>query len=181
MNPLLALDPADQALEDLGLPRLLEALAARARTDLGRSRALGRGPQGDAEGVRAALALVEEARLLAGQQRALPLGGVGDVRAAVERARRGAMLEARELVEAAGVLSASARTKDFLASQSKHAPLLAAIGAALTAQTPLARRIENAFEPSGEVSRSRQSGRLAAVRDQSREACIATSRPGSRG
>ncbi len=105
--------------------------------------------------------------MLAGEQRTLPLGGARDIRANVERAAKGSILEARELVEAAGVLAAAARTKDFLEGQAGRTPRLADLGEGLVDLTTVARRIESSFEPSGEVS-DRASPALAEARDRAR-------------
>jgi DNA mismatch repair protein MutS2 len=160
-------DPALQAQQDLGFPRLLEALADRARTDLGQARARARPLLSEVEGVQAALALVEEARLLTGEQRSLPLGGATDVTVHLQRAAKGAVLEGRELMAVAGVIAAVARTADFLQTQAHRVPGLARLGGRLVDLTIIARRIEGAFEPSGEVS-DRASPELAAARERSR-------------
>ncbi|MBS2032313.1 MAG: Smr/MutS family protein [Deltaproteobacteria bacterium] len=160
-------DPAGQALLDLGFPRLLEALAGRARTDLGQARALRRPLHADADDVREALAMVEEARLLAGEQRVLPLAGARDVRALVARAGKGATLEGPELVQLAHVMAALSRTRDFLEDVAGRVPRLARLGEQLVDLTSLARRIDSAFEPSGQVS-DRASPELAAARERSR-------------
>jgi DNA mismatch repair protein MutS2 len=162
-----ALDPADQAKEDLGLDSLLTALAARARTDLGKARARGRPLLTEREDVEKALRLVEEARLLLGEQRSLPLGGAADIGPDVAQARKGGVLEPKQLQLAAAVLSAAARTMDSLEKLGARVPLMAEIGEGLTDLTSLARRIETSFEPSGEVS-DRASSALAAARDRSR-------------
>lgn len=160
-------DPGLQAQTDLGFPRLLEALAGRARTDLGQARARERALLSGADEVGEALALVEEARLLAGEQRQLPLVGARDVRGLVDRAAKGATLEGKELKDVANVIAAISRTKDALDAQRGRVPRLARLGEELVELTTLARRIDAAFEPSGAVS-DRASPELAAARERAR-------------
>jgi len=160
-------DPAEQALRDLGFPRLLEALAGRARTDLGQARARNRPLRAEPSEISEALELVAEARLLADEQRQLPLGGARDVRAFVERASKGAVLEGRELMDVAAVIAALARVRDALESLRGRVPRLWRIGERIADLLSLARRIDAAFEPSGEVS-DRASSELASARERSR-------------
>ena len=66
------------------------------------------------EEVAEALALVDEARFLSQQQFSLPLGGVTDLRTAVGHAEKGGILEPRQLIDAAQLLFAFARTREAL-------------------------------------------------------------------
>src|SRR6185437_3541907 len=85
----------------------------------------------------------------------------------VDRAGKGATLEGPELVSLANVMAALSRTRDFLDDVDGRVPRLARLGAQLVDLTSLARRIDSAFEPSGQVS-DRASPELAAARERSR-------------
>lgn len=166
--PLPELPPPDLAAQrELGMPTVLEALAARCRTPLGAERARERPLLPGKEEVEVSLARIEEARVLAGEQRTLPLGGVLDVRPALELAAKGGLLESRDLIAVAHAIGGVARTRDALKAQAGRVPLLAAMGAPLCDLTTLGRRIESSFEPSGEVS-DRASATLAQARERSR-------------
>ena len=156
-----------RTLEDLAFPEVLAALGQRCRTAAGRSRALGRSFLDDAAAIRESLARVDEARGLLQAQVSLPLGGVADIRAAVERAEKGGLLEPRELVACAQTLFAFGRTREALAEQAAAAPRLAFIGQRLPDLEKLAARIDRCFEADGEIS-ERASPALKEARDRIR-------------
>src|SRR5205823_14487285 len=76
----------EKALRELGWGKLCAELASRARTPMGRERALALLPGDDPDEARARLARVEEARLLARHERELPLADAVDVRPSLGRA-----------------------------------------------------------------------------------------------
>ncbi len=158
---------SERTLRDLGFNRILQALGARARSEVGRARALARPFLGSPGEVRDALSLVEEARSLSEQQLSLPLSNVVDVRDAAERAAKSAMLEPRELIQVAQVLLAFERIREALEQHEHMAPGMAVIARRLPLLVPLATRIENSFEPSGELS-DRASPELREARDRVR-------------
>ncbi|MBX5480442.1 MAG: Smr/MutS family protein [Myxococcaceae bacterium] len=162
-----ALLVSERTLRDLGFPQLRQALAARCRTGPGRARAAARPFLDSPAEVAAALAIVEEARRLAERQLAMQLGNVVDVRDSCERASKGGMLEARELVAISQVLIAFDRVREALEEHAQLAPGLEAISRRLPQLMPLATRIENSFEPSGELS-DRASPALREARDRVR-------------
>ena len=156
-----------RTLDDLAFPEVLGALAQRCRTTEGRTRALGRPFLETPEEVAQSLARVGEARMLLQAQLSLPLGGVGEIRGAVERAEKGGLLEPRELVSAARTLFAFARTREALSERAGAAPLLAGVAARLPELERLAARIDRCFETDGEVS-ERASPALKEARDRIR-------------
>ncbi len=158
---------SDKTLRDLGFEAILQALAQRCRTEVGRARALVRPFLDSAEEVGAALALVSEARALSEQQVSLPLSNVVDVRIACDRATKGGMLEPRELLAVSQNLLASERIREALEEREHLAPGLAVIARRLPLLVPLASRIEGSFEPSGELS-DRASPALREARDRVR-------------
>jgi len=157
----------DRTLEELGWPRLLEALASRCRTPGGRSRALSLPFLAGREAVVEALLLLGEARALSEEGSALPLSSVGEVGPALERARKGGALEPLPLREVAGLARAAARTRRALSARAGDRPRLWALAEPLSDLEPLADRIELAVEPSGAVS-DRASTALAQLRERSR-------------
>ncbi|MFN7131129.1 MAG: hypothetical protein ACK4N5_03550 [Myxococcales bacterium] len=120
MATLLPISP--KVLADLEWPKLLAALAERARTDLGRKRCLDRPFLDSADEVRTALAHVEELEVLTSQSLALPSWGVRDIRVLVDRAAKGGTLEAQELLGCASVLAAMLRVKDFVDARRDRLP-----------------------------------------------------------
>ncbi len=118
---------SQRTLEDLGFPEVLRALTQRCRTEPGRERALGRPFLDTAEEVGEALALVAEARTLSQDQFSLPLGGVVDLRTAVGHAEKGGLLEPRQLIDAAQLLFAFARTREALDERKERIPRLVEI------------------------------------------------------
>jgi DNA mismatch repair protein MutS2 len=156
-----------RTLEDLGFPEVLAALAQRCRTAAGRARALARPFLEDIPAVQAALARVGEARELLQEGVSLPLGGVADIRAAVERAQKGALLEPRELRDCAQTLFAFSRARGMLSDRATRTPLLGALGQRLPELESLAARVDGCFEVDGEVS-ERASPALKDARDRIR-------------
>jgi DNA mismatch repair protein MutS2 len=166
-SPTPAEGSADErTLQELGWPQVAEALAGRCRLPAGQRRARALGFLESAAQVREALARVGEARALAEQQVALPLGGLGEVEPHLARADKGGALEPLALRECAALARAAARTRAALEPRT-DAPRLAALAAELSAEEGLAGRIESAIEPSGAVS-DRASPALASLRDRVR-------------
>ncbi|RKH26114.1 endonuclease MutS2 [Corallococcus praedator] len=158
---------SQRTLEDLGFSEVLRALTQRCRTEPGRERVLAR-PFHDTEAeVTEALALVEEARFLSQQQFSLPLGGVTDLRTAVGHAEKGGILEPRQLIDAAQLLFAFARTREALDERREKVPRLVEISRRLPFLEAMARRLDQCFEPDGEIS-DRASPELKEARDRAR-------------
>ena len=157
----------ERTLEELGWPRILEALAARCRTPGGRGLAAAL-PflDGPAE-VREALSRLAEARALSESQTSLPVTATGDPAASLERAVKGGVLEPLALREVAALARSAARTRAVLASRAADLPRLWALGEPLSDAGRLADRIERAIEPSGAIS-DRASPELAQLRDRTR-------------
>jgi DNA mismatch repair protein MutS2 len=158
---------ADRTRTELGWPLVLEALAARCRAPAGRRRALALPFQPTAADAREALLRVGEARALSEAAVSLPLGGVGEVEALVDRAARGGVLEPLALRECAALVRAGARTREAVRARAAEAPRLWAIAEALGESAALADRIERAIEPSGAIS-ERASPELAQARERAR-------------
>ena len=157
-----------RTLADLEWQKILDALAGRSKTDLGRTRCLARSFLDEPEDVRESLARIEEVRALAVEQRlSIPVWGVRDIRGPVDRASKGGMLEPAELVACAAVLEAMGRVKDFVEEKKDRLPRAHKIASRMTDFAKVTRRIERAFEPSGELS-DRASPTLGDLRERSR-------------
>jgi DNA mismatch repair protein MutS2 len=156
---------AQRTLEDLGFAEVLRALAHRCRTAPGKERALARPFLDTEDQVADALSLVGEARTLAQEQFSLPLGGVSDLRDAINRASKGGMLEPRDLIASAQLLYALARTREALEEREETIPMMATLARRLPMLEALASRIDRSFEPDGTIS-DRASPDLKEARDR---------------
>ncbi|MDY7228137.1 endonuclease MutS2 [Hyalangium rubrum] len=156
---------AQRTLEDLGFAQVLSALAHRCRTAPGKERASARPFLDTEDQVADALSLVGEARSLAQEQFSLPLGGVSDLRDAVNRASKGGMLEPRDLIASAQLLYAFARTREALEEREEAVPMMATLSRRLPMLEALASRIDRSFEPDGTIS-DRASPDLKEARDR---------------
>jgi DNA mismatch repair protein MutS2 len=156
---------AQRTLEDLGFAEMLRALAHRCRTAPGKERALARPFLDTEDQVSDALSLVNEARSLSQEQFSLPLGGVSDLRDAINRASKGGMLEPRDLIASAQLLYALARTREALEEREEAIPMMATLARRLPMLEALASRIDKSFEPDGTIS-DRASPELKEARDR---------------
>src|SRR5262245_55369842 len=168
----MAFRVAPKTLERLDCPQVLARLEARARTPRARARLAP--PHGATalfeatlEGGRERLAETAEAAALRAAGLSLPAGGIADPAEALGRARRGGVLAPRALLDLRGALLALAETRRLLAAQAERAPRLAELAAALVDHGALARAIERALDPAGEV-RDEASPALAEARRASR-------------
>ena len=161
------MDASEHTLSALGFDDIRHALGRRCRTEPGKVRALARPFLDSRDEVQAALRLVEEARVLKQEPLSLPLAGVSDVRVAVDRAARGAMLEPQDLIAVCHALFAFERATQVLEERREKVPGLAQIGRRMPVLTRLATRLDRAFEPSGEIS-DRASVALKEARDRAR-------------
>ena len=158
---------SQRTLEDLGFSEVLRALTQRCRTEPGRERVLARPFLDTPEQVAEALALVTEARTLSQEQFSLPLGGVVDLRTAIGHAAKGGMLEPRQLIDSAQLLFAFVRTREALDERKERVPRLMEIARRLPMLESMARRIDQCFEPDGEIS-DRASPELREARERAR-------------
>jgi DNA mismatch repair protein MutS2 len=159
---------AEKTLHDLQWPKILQALAQRAKTDLGRARSLKRPFLDSAELVREELARSEElARLSLEEQLTLPLWGVQDIGVLLQRASKGGTLEPAELLSGSAVLHSLARVRDFLEPRQGRMPRAWAIAERIVDLSRVAQRIERSFEPNGELS-DRASPELYELRERAR-------------
>lgn len=138
--------------DELGWPRLLDALAKEARTAVGRELALALPFLAERTALEQHLGRVAETRRLANHALEIPVAGTPDVRAPLARAAREGVLEPSELLSCAGLIRGGVRVRRFLATRHELAPALAADVAGLSDFEPLAAEIERAIEPAGTLA-----------------------------
>lgn len=161
----MTLTISQENLRELGWPRIQQALADRAATEPGRDAALALRFLPDQAAVLRSLALVDELMQLLAKGGDLPLSGTRDVRAAILRARRGAVLAVEELVDIARTTRAMHDTRRHLLHQQHTYAGLGAIGGDLPDLGLLANELAQTFDESGEV-RDDASPELAAARQR---------------
>jgi dsDNA-specific endonuclease/ATPase MutS2 len=96
---------------------------------MGRALASARGFLPGAEQVLESFTLIAQARALKREPLSLPIGGLTDVRALLDRAARGALLEPRELIAVTACLFAFEKTLETLRARKEHLPQLLAVAA----------------------------------------------------
>lgn len=94
--------------------KILQMLSDCARTETGKAQLLTVTPTDDLHRIRILLSQTDDAKRLAQQKGAPAFCGVRDVRDALERARKGAMLQFSELLEIANLLRCSRMMLDYI-------------------------------------------------------------------
>jgi len=153
------------ALQVLEYPKIRDRLAAHTSNAVGRDFALELEPLPYPETVVRRLQETREARWLRDTTSGLPLGGIFDIREAVERARLQVRLTGKELVDIRATIVAAHRLRAFLLDRREHVPLLAEMAANLPVFPQMDSRIEAALTETGEV-RDSASPELARIRSQ---------------
>jgi len=154
----------EHALDALELDIVLERLAAAAATPYGVERARALGPTADAAEVARRQALTDEAVNLLDHAAEPPLHGIPEVRGAIERAERGAVLGARELFDIAGAVEGALRARGALAQQ-ELAPQLGDIATTIEPSLDrLAAEIRRCVDDDGAALRDSASPRLRELR-----------------
>ncbi len=114
----------DRVLMTLEYTRIREMLAEHALSGLGRDLALNLHPLQHPSAVAAAIAETTEARAILDGGGQIPLWGLGDMRPIVERASKGGILQAAELVRLADCLRGAAEFRRYMQSKRRTAPNL---------------------------------------------------------
>jgi DNA mismatch repair protein MutS2 len=157
----------DKTLHLLEFDKILTTLASYASFSAGKERVLSLRPTSAIEEARAQLAQTSEARALLEARPTLTLGGVHDVRAAVRRAKLGAVLRPEELLDVASTLAAADRFRSILANVDLDLPWLRWRALAFAPCPSVIDRIEQTFDERGEVLDT-ASSRLRTIRAQIR-------------
>ena len=135
--------------KSLDWPRLVEALAARAATSMGRELCQAPPLASDAHAVRRRLRQVTQMRALMLEKR-VPLGGVPDVRQHLVRCTKGEVLDGRQLLEVADVLASISTVRQYF--DGRECPDLWAFISNLVPLPELQSRLSASFDKTGELS-----------------------------
>ena len=140
-----------KSLNDLGWPTLVDHWAKRCATARGQASVRASPLLEDVEAARLRASEVSEARALAARDARLPLGGIADIAASIERVRKAAALEAAELVAVATTGRALARLRAHLREHAAIAPKLAARGVAIADLGHVFHPILDGFDAEGRL------------------------------
>lgn len=142
----------DPSLKALDGRTVLEALAERARTPLGRAAVAGLRAAEDVGQVRVWLDEVDEVLELERDGVRVPMGGVDDVRDPVGRAERGGMLEESDLRRVGLTLDVLEGLARWLQGHGTDVPRLQAIAPGLVPDASVRWTLAGAFDAQGELS-----------------------------
>ncbi len=151
------------ALRLLEYDRVLEQLAERCATGMGRRRALELTPSADPAEVERMQRETAEARRLLDSFGGMPLGGARDLVPHLEKALLSGVLDGRELLDVHDTAAAAGKLRSFLKKQTSVCPVLAGLADGLEAAPDLCRAIAEAIDDGGEV-RDSASPELARIR-----------------
>ena len=135
----------DKSIRTLELPAVLEVLAQKAVSEAARERCRKLYPSSDLDEVRRLLAETDAARTRLGLYGSPAFSGVKDVSAALTRADHGGMLNTRELLDIAGLLTASRRVSEYDRDRQGEATVLDHYFSALHTNKYLEDRIRGAI------------------------------------
>ena len=160
----------EKSIRTLELPAVLEKLAAKAVSQAAKDRCLKLTPSTDVEEVLRLLDETDAAKERLGLHGSPSFSGVKDVSAALTRADHGGMLNTRELLDIAGVLTASRRVSDYDAQRQGAETVLDRLFASLHTNKYLEEQIRSAIldeetiadTASSELADIRRKMRLAA-------------------
>jgi len=157
----------EHSLKVLEYPKVLELLAERTSTKMGREAALKLAPSADFGRVTRLLQETAEARRLLEVDAPFTLGGIHDIRAMVDHAARGGVLVASELLEVGQTVAAMARLRSNLLKRAEEAPALAEIASAIPLDPGIAASVDAAIGEGG-VVRDTASAELNRIRSAMR-------------
>ena len=135
----------EKSIRTLELPAVLEKLAAKAVSQAAKDRCLKLTPSTDAEEVLRLLDETDAAKERLGLHGSPSFSGVKDVSAALTRADHGGMLNTRELLDIAGVLTASRRVADYDAQRQGEETVLDRLFTSLHTNKYLEEQIRSAI------------------------------------
>ena len=156
-------------MEKLELFRVLELLAREAVSEEAKRRALALRPETDRSEVERLLQETQAAKELIGCKGAPSFGGVKDVAESLQRADQGGMLNGRELLDIAGVLTAARRVGEYLEDGRHGETVLDKLFHSLRPERALEERIRRCLISEDEVADA-ASAELADIRRHMRAA-----------
>jgi DNA mismatch repair protein MutS2 len=139
------------SLKVLEYEQVRALLLEQISTDLGRERVAELEPLDEEVDIQRRLQETSEARRLIDMAGSLPLGGIHDVRHAVETASREGLIEAPALLDLADTIASSRRLRAFLVKRTEDAPRLAELGREIGDFERLEEEIRHTISPRGEV------------------------------
>ncbi|GAB6181137.1 endonuclease MutS2 [Desulfotomaculum defluvii] len=142
----------ERTIKRLEFNKVLERLAAHAQSELGKQRVEELRPSTNIEDIKRWQAETSEGRELLRLDPLAELTGWHDVRQALIRASRFAVLSAEELFAIGETLSASRQIKKFFSEKTDIYPLLSELAESLTNQAQLEKNILQAILPGGEIA-----------------------------
>ena len=158
----------DKSIRTLELPAVLEVLAQKAVSEAARERCRKLYPSSDLDEVRRLLDETDAARTRLGLYGSPAFSGVKDVSAALTRADHGGMLNTRELLDIAGLLTASRRVSEYDRDRQGEATVLDHYFSALHTNKYLEDRIRGAILDEETIADT-ASPELADIRRKMRE------------
>ena len=162
-------DMFEKSMEKLELPRVLELLARFAVSDAAKAKAHALRPETERGEVLRLQDETEAARSFIGLRGSPSFAGVKDVSEALDRADRGGMLNTRELLDIAGLLTASRRVSEYLEAASNHKTVLDQLFLSLRPQRHLEEHIRSCILGEEEIADG-ASAELADIRRHMRAA-----------
>ncbi|MFZ5815388.1 MAG: endonuclease MutS2 [Bacillota bacterium] len=141
----------ERALRTLEFAKIKQMLAERTATSMAKEIVEGLTPSTDYLEVKHRQAETSDARRLYMGGRSIPLGGLHDLRPHVQRAIRGGMLEAVDLLDVADTAASARRLKKFLLENRDDAPILGALANMIGTFNTLEAEIRRAIDDHGEV------------------------------
>ena len=165
-------DLFEKSIRTLELPAVLERLASKATSEAAKERCLHLWPATDADTVSHLLDETDAAKERLGLHGSPSFTGVKDVAPALTRADQGGVLNTRELLDVAGVLTAARRVSDYDADRQGEATAIDRLFSALHVNRYLEDRIRSAIldeetiadTASPELADIRRSMRVAATK-----------------
>ena len=156
------------ALRVLQLPAVLDAVASRATSELGRDAVRSLEPSGDRRWIEAELGRVDAMMAFVRRSEGWAVPGIPDLRRELRRlAKPGAVWEARTLLEAARLIRASAEMRRALGRHLDELPPLRPLADRLATLEGRAKEIDRSIDEAGEV-KDEASPALARVRRELR-------------
>ena len=159
----------EKSIRVLELPQLLERLSQKAVSEAAKERALRLTPFTDADDVRRLQDETDAARALIGLRGSPSFSGVKDVREALARAERGGMLNPRELLTIAGLLTNSRRVREYYEADQGEGSVLDRMFDSLHANRFLEEKITTSILSEDEIADA-ASPELADIRSHKRAA-----------
>ncbi|ABO50166.1 DNA mismatch repair protein, MutS family [Desulforamulus reducens MI-1] len=142
----------ERTIKRLEFDKVLERLASHAQSELGKQRVEELKPSTNMEDIKRWQAETSEGRELLRLDPLAELAGWHDIRQALTRASRYAVLSAEELFAVGETLAASRQIKKFFSEKTDRYPLLSELAESLTNQAQLEKNILQAVLPGGEIA-----------------------------